>query len=212
MAKQGPAWVYDNRLRGSGYRNAETGRLISKKEATAFRDALIDKQKASIGKLTDRLVDGDINIQQWVLESRKAIKNTYVMEYAVSKGGMANVTQAEWGKISADLRKQYGYLDTFAGDIAAGKLSPGQINARGNLYIESASQVYERGKAEAMGAPELPAYPGDGQTVCLSNCLCSWEIVEKEDAWEATWVLAEAEHCTGCAANADHWNPLRLPK
>jgi hypothetical protein len=72
--------------------------------------------------------------------------------------------------------------------------------------------VYELGKAESQGAPSLPAYPGDGQTACLGNCRCNWDIEETEDAWEATWELNDAEHCADCIANAEQWNPLRLPK
>ncbi len=205
-------WLYDSRLRGSGYRNAETGRVISQKEAAAFRDAFIDKQKARIDAITDKLVDGKINVQQWTLETRREIKDTYSALYAVSKGGMENVTQADWGKESVILREQYGYLNKFAEDIAAGKLSPGQINARSKLYIESASQMYEKGKAASKGMPDLPAYPGDGKTVCRANCRCSWDIKETDTEWLATWTLGEAEHCPDCVKNANHWNPLRMAK
>lgn len=209
---KGPAWIYDSRLRGSGYRNAETGKLISAKDAAAMRDALIDKQKTRIDGLTDKLVDGKISVQQWTLEARKAIKDTYVMEYAASKGGMANVTQAEWGELSGQLRKQYEYLNGMAADIAEGKLSPGQINARSKLYIEGASQVYERGKIESKDGPELPAYPGDGGTACRSNCRCHWQLDETETEWLATWVLDDAEHCEDCIAHASEWAPLRITK
>jgi hypothetical protein len=211
--KGGAGWLYDSRLRGSGYRDADTGRLISKSAAAEMRDRFIDGQKARIDGLTDKLVDGKINIQQWTLEPRKTLAKTYAGEYAASKGGFANVTQAEWGKLGAQLKnEQYTRLDKLAQDIADGKLSPAQINARSKLYVEGASQVYERGKAENQGVPDLPAYPGDGQTACLSNCRCNWSFEETEEAWEATWELNDAEHCADCLANAEQWNPLRLPK
>lgn len=205
-------WVYDSRLRGSGYRNTSTGRIISQREAAAMRDTFIDAQKARLEMLTDQLVDGKINLQQWVYKMRETIKDTYSAEYAASKGGIQNVTQAEWGKESALLRRQYEYLNDFAKDIAEGKLSPAQINARAKLYVEGASQMYERGKAESKGMPELPAYPGDGKTICHTNCHCNWEIEETDTEWRASWRLGEAEHCIDCVANANHWNPLVFPK
>ena len=212
--KGGPAWSFDARARGSGYRGPD-GRFISAKQAAGFRDEFIDKQKLRVDGLTDKLVDGKINIQQWELETRKIIKDTYGVEYAAAKGGVKNVTSAEWGALGPKLRdEQYTKLHVFAQDIADGKLSPAQINARSKLYVEGASQVFEQGKAENKGidTSALPAYPGDGQTQCRSNCRCNWDIQETEDAWEATWQLNDAEHCDDCLANAEQYNPLRIPK
>lgn len=207
-------WSFDARGKGSGYRGPN-GRWIGAKEAAGLRDTFIDKQKTRVDGLTDKLVEGRINVQQWTLETRKIIKDTYGIEYAAAKGGWQNVTQAEWGTLGQKLQTgEYVRLNQFAQDIADGKLSPAQINARSDLYVEGASQVYERGKAENKGldTAALPAYPGDGQTACLSNCRCHWDIAETADAFEATWVLDDAEHCEDCLANADTYNPLRIPK
>lgn len=209
-SKGGPGWIWDAASRR--YRSTQTGRFIGQKVLDELRDAYIDKQKERIAGITDRLVDGDTNVQQWVLEMRKEIKTTYITEYSASRGGVKNVTQAEWGRAGQLLRKQYEYLDKFAQDIATGKLSPGQIDARAKLYIESASQIYERGKVENTGIPTLPAYPGDGQTICRANCRCHWRITQTEGEWLATWELGAAEHCPDCVTNAGRWNPLRFPK
>jgi len=205
-----PGWQWDDR--SHRYRDQATGRYINQKTADGLRDAFIDRQKQQTARLTDKLVDGKIGTPQWVLEMRAHIKTTYVTEYAAARGGMGNVSPAEWGKLGAVLKQQYGFLNGFAQDINAGKLAPGQITTRANLYIESSSQAYERGKALTAGAPTLPAYPGDGQTECRSNCRCSWRIEEQADTWDCTWELNEAEHCPGCVENAARWNPLVMPK
>jgi hypothetical protein len=60
--------------------------------------------------------------------------------------------------------------------------------------------------------PDLPAYPGDGQTSCLSRCRCSWKILAHEDRWECWWKLnPAAEHCEECVANARRYDPLIQP-
>jgi len=63
--------------------------------------------------------------------------------------------------------------------------------------------------------PELPAYPGDGQTICLTNCACSWQIEEVYEGevltgWDCYWTLGivKTEHCDDCLDNTGKWNPL----
>ena len=149
--KGGPAWSFDARARGSGYRGPD-GRFISAKQAAGFRDEFIDKQKLRVDGLTDKLVDGKINIQQWELETRKIIKDTYGIEYAAAKGGVKNVTSAEWGALGPKLRdEQYTKLHGFAQDIADGKLSPAQINARTSSMLKARRRYIEQGKAENKG-------------------------------------------------------------
>lgn len=93
-----------------------------------------------------------------------------------------------------------------------------QIAARSRMYISSAREAFERANARAHGAPDLPAYPGDGQTVCLTNCRCNWRIEEVYDdegnlaGWNCYWEIdAAAENCPDCQANHSKWYPLFLP-
>ena len=150
--------------------------------------------------------------QQWVLEMRQQIKETYSNEYMLARGGRNNMTQADWGRVGAMVKRQYRYADGFARDIDAGKVSGGQIRTRARMYVDSATQAFERAKTESLGLPVLPAYPGDGQTVCRANCQCHWEIADVGDHWEATWQLGVAEHCPDCVQNAEQWAPLVVPK
>lgn len=98
------------------------------------------------------------------------------------------------------------------------ELHEAQIAARSRMYVSSAREAFERGKRRAAGAPELPAYAGDGTTVCLSRCQCSWELEEVKDAagntvaWNAYWRLnPAAKHCETCLGREAKWNPLVIP-
>ena len=72
--------------------------------------------------------------------------------------------------------RQQGVADLM---IDAGILPPtepiheAQISARSQMYMNSAREAYERANMRASGVADLPAYPGDGSTICL--CLTSPE-------------------------------------
>lgn len=83
-----------------------------------------------------------------------------------------------------------------------------QIAARSQMYMNSSREAFERGKTRAHGVPPLPAYPGDGQTRCLTNCKCEWVFEPTETGVNCYWKLNPAEHCDDCLNNAARWNPL----
>jgi len=176
------------------------------------RDRFINQSVDATSGLTSLLASGDIRTSQWVLGMREQIKRSYISEYLLAKGGRQNMTQEDWGRLGGLLQNQYRYLDRFAQDINAGKMSEAQIEQRAQLYIKSSRQAYERGQVAVRGMPPLPAYPGDGSTVCVTNCQCHWDITEAEDEWRAYWTLGAAEHCPDCMQRAGEWNPYRLPK
>jgi len=203
-------WVWDDGSKR--YRNTATGRFLGPKQMLELRDQFLDAKKAEMSVLTDRLVDGDLNAAQWTQEMRRQIRTTYVDEYVLARGGRGNMTQADWGRIGQMVKGQYQFLGKFEQDIKAGKLSPGQITTRANMYVESGTQAFEQGKAVALGLPRLPAYPGDGSTLCKANCRCHWEIEAAETEWLATWTLGIAEHCDTCVQRAQDWAPYRVRK
>lgn len=146
-----------------------------------------------------------------VTSMRDALRDTYAAEYMAGKGGRNAMTQADWGRLGHMLREQYVYLNEFATEVADGKLSQAQIAARANLYFNSATQAFERGRVAVRGI-SLPAMPGDGSSECRSNCKCRWEIEETATEWRCTWVLSAAEHCPTCNERASKWAPLIIRK
>jgi len=203
-------WQWDDSAKR--YRDTTTGRFISQRKAVTLRDYFIEARKSDMDGLTRQLLEHNITVQQWVLEMRQQVKDTYIAEYMLARGGRNNMTQADWGRLGGMLRDQYGYVNRFAQDIDAGKVSGGQIQTRARMYVDSATQAFERAKTESLGVPRLPQYPGDGQTVCRANCQCHLDIADADDHWEVTWVLGEAEHCPDCVDLSRSWTPLRVEK
>jgi hypothetical protein len=203
-------WQWDDRAKR--YRDTSTGRFITQHKAVTLRDFYIETKKGDMDKLSRQLIDKRINLQQWTLEMRAQVKDTFINEYMLARGGRRNMTQADWGRVGAMLKKQYQFIDGFARDVNAGKVSGGQIQTRARMYVDSGTQAFERAKTESLGMPVLPAYPGDGQTICRANCQCHWNIQEEADHWAATWQLGVAEHCRDCIDNSQRWAPLVIAK
>jgi hypothetical protein len=126
------------------------------------------------------------------------------------------------GDVPYDIAAQYvdeqmGFLGDFAIQISENrgerKIPGGAFRAA--MYGESLGQCYQkaymRARGSRYGLPDLPAYPRDGQTVCLTNCRCQWHIVKRSNTqYEATWQLNPADHCPDCIDNARKWNPLMI--
>jgi hypothetical protein len=158
------------------------------------------------------LLSHNIDLQQWVLEMRRQTKTAYINEYLLARGGRGNMTQRDWGRLGGLLKRQYEYIQNFARDIDAGKASGGQIRTRARMYVNGATQAFERAKAESQGLPRLPQYPGDGQTQCRSNCQCGLHYEETDTHWNVFWRLGVAEHCPDCVRLAEEWKPLVVQK
>jgi len=203
-------WQWDDVSRR--YRDVETGRYIGIRQMLPLRDTYVEAQKAEIDRLAGRLVRGDIDTAQWTAEFKQIMRTTYKDEYALGIGGRNNMTQADYGRIGAELRGQYTHLYKFADQIENGQLTEAQIRIRSRMYVDSATQAFERGNSRSYGVPDLPQYPGDGGTQCHSNCKCHWEIVDVGNHWEATWKLGLAEHCDDCVELSAKYAPLIVEK
>lgn len=212
-------WVYDARSHryrltadGAQQFGRRPGTFVGERQLIGLRDAWIAHAKDNTNALAGQLARGEISVQQWTLAMRQEIRTNFINEYVLAHGGRNTMTPADWGRIGQQVQVQYRYLDGFAADIAAGRYSEAQIAARARMYVESSSQAFEQARQLARGAPNLPAYPGDGSTQCLSNCKCWWQIRETEAEWLCTWRLSPVENCPDCLERSRTWAPLIFAK
>ena len=206
-------WLWDRaRQAFKKLRGKKTEQIV--RPQVAHRDRYLGEKlrKGAGDGLVERLFAGEINHQQWALEARQEIKETFIVQYIAAHGGRRTMTQADWGRVGAMLKQQYRRLRGFEQDLIDGKLSEAQAKARLRMYYKASRQAFEQGRAYARGVPKLPAYPGDGSTQCLSGCQCHWEHEETELEWLSTWTLGAAEHCPDCMERAERWAPDRQNK
>lgn len=200
------------------FRRKDNGQFVSTKRMTEERDKYLAQEQKINAELAQQLFDKEITIQEFESRFKRNIVRTYTVQYILARGGRASMTQRDWGIIGAAVKKQYQFANNFMTELAAGRYTTNQVSVVANrmgLYTSSSGQMYERGTAEVIGGGKLvlPAYPGDGSTICMSRDRCHWRIIDQDDHWECWWTLeASAQHCDDCLDRANTWNPLIVPK
>jgi hypothetical protein len=202
-------WVFDEK--SGRYRNTATGKYIGREQMLGMRDKFVEVMKERARELTDRLPNGQEALGPWLLDMRELIKQTYTDLYILARGGRNTMEASDYGRLGYMIRNQYNYLQGFAEDMAAGKLTGPQMGNRASLYVASGTQAYEKASASRYDVA-LPAYPCDGSSECLGNCKCAWDIQEFDNHIEATWTLGSADHCATCEQRASEWAPLVMHK
>lgn len=153
------------------YRDLETGRFVSGAQVHSWSAAAGKASADAVGTMADMLAEGKLSVHDWTLLMRDEIKDAYIQQYVLAKGGLSQMTQRDWSSIGGMLgRDQYAYLDRFAREIADGKVSPAQIKRRAAMYVRSSREAFERGNARV-----------------------------HEDATEIRWAVSpEIENCSDC--------------
>lgn len=129
-------------------------------------------------------------------EMRRAIATAHTAAYyaalkertGVLPKGLSKVERQE---LKARVAEQLKYYDRFAAQ--AGDMSDGGVGARATMYAKAVKATYLTSRY-----PGLKQYPGDGNTQCLTNCLC--DLDERDDGIH--WTLNAGESCSDCEAMA----------
>lgn len=109
----------------------------------------IEAHRAGLQRLTRALSDGRIDLATWQRGMAAELKSLHLQQAALAKGGWQNITPADKRRVTLLLKEQYRFLDGFARDIAAGKLSAGQMLWRAGLYADAGRQSYWKAAGDA---------------------------------------------------------------
>lgn len=139
------AYTYDRRL--GRYRDSR-GRLISNSVVRDAVDNVADLASKRLGDLARGLQNATVSLADWHTQSMAEIKAAHVATGVAARGGWKQMAPADWGRIGQRIRREYGYLRTFATDIASGKQPlDGRLVARAEMYGQAARMTYEAIKA-----------------------------------------------------------------
>lgn len=191
------------------------GQEVSDAEIQTALARFLEAQRHKAETLTLDLGSGTLTLPEWENEMRWVVKDAFGASYVLGRGGRQTMTPRDWGRVGRRVRDQYGYLNAFAGQMAAGSVSRDKAVARAGMYPLSARAAHSRGVATVLGDPDLPAYPGDGSTACHGNCGCSWLIEhttlgDGSDGFNCTWVRAKSDSCEDCLRREREWAPLAI--
>lgn len=173
----------------------------SKKKLVNVRKELFN---SDVENLAERLYTGNITIGQWEEQMKALIKGLHTSVGSIGSGGWDNMDPAAWGRVGAEIKKQYRYLHGFAEWISenSDNASIDAIKNRARMYGDASGYT-----AEVLANQELfsklPFMPGDGSTECLTHCKCEWILttLDKKKGSKtvlAVWKLGVAEHCQDC--------------
>lgn len=135
------------------YRDLTTGRYVPESRAMELMQAEID---ASMEEMRNYLAavlseDTPYTVADWQQAMAAELRQLHGEMLLLSSGGRKNVTAEDWGALGQKLRDEYQFLQGFSEDIASGRSSDAQIDARMQMYADGAWNSFWRGKTAAMG-------------------------------------------------------------
>jgi len=155
------------------------GRFVKETAVKQATLRTIKSSQAEMQRLTTQLNRGELTIENWCTRFASELKNLHVSGAMAGGGGMANMTQADYGRIGQELRFQYRRLGNFAAQIKAGELTDKQIEGRTNLYVASMNKTFEaarRTKAAEVMQEERNILGATDQhcAVCIEQTARGW--------------------------------------
>lgn len=199
-----PDTYYWNKLKGKYYRAiGEIGRRRAVAWSTIQKVGehyTAERIFPAVQALTDRFLSGSLTLADWQERMARTIKDGRIINLHLGRGGRTATTFSDYGKIGADLRMEYRRLESFAQEIASGKLSEAQIRARADQYAAGVRKAYWIGRTAGQKeaglthearflspvehCAECPEYAARGivpigtlpepgfDCTCSSNCKC----------------------------------------
>lgn len=201
MAPPRSRYTYDE---ASGrYREISTGRYVSAQRIREEIDLALLARERQMRSLAEQLRTNQIGLDVWASEMRVLVKDVHLYSAAAAKGGWAQMSQADYGRVGQLVRVQYEYLNGFVADIASGKqMLDGRFLRRVALYGEAGRATFHtiealemdvRGMDEERNVLHPADHCGDcvsmselgwvqrgklipiGQRQCLTGCHCTIE-------------------------------------
>lgn len=156
------------------------GRFVSRQQVRIWLDEALDAAGVRIGALAEQLREGNIDLVSWQVRMAREIKNVQLYSAAAAKGGWAQLSPADLGRVGQSVQAQLRYLNRFAQQIRTREQPlDGNMVARARLYAQSGRQMYhrtERLEMETRGYTHERSirYAGDSCPGCVSEAAKGW--------------------------------------
>jgi CubicO group peptidase (beta-lactamase class C family) len=174
-------WEYDSR--SYSYRDARTGRYLSNRDVRKALDATLVAPAGRARALAEALRERRISLAEWQTQMMREIKTVHLWGAATAKGGWAQLTPADYGRVGQRIREQYAYLRTRAEAIATGAQAlDGNFVSRMELYGLAGRATYhatETREMELRGMTEERSVRGDGDSCagCVAAAALEWQPI-----------------------------------
>lgn len=164
------------------YRDKRTRRFVSRAEVRAEIDRQLAKAQARMAEISQQLREGTISLATWTAEMRAVLKEIHLVSAAAAKGGWAQVSQADYGRVGSLIREQYHFLENFAGQIVDGQVLDGRFLRRVALYAQGGRRTYHRIERGVMDASDFAEersilHPADHCGECVAEAKRGWQAI-----------------------------------
>lgn len=137
--------------------NAAAGRYISSNGRFLSQQTIRGELDKALDNVTDRLVllakdfrTGVIDGRTWQIESMSLIKQVHLLGGAMEKGGWANMTQSDFGRIGQIVRGEYAYFNNLIKQLESDKQKlDGSLETRMRLYGQAGRDTYHAFETES---------------------------------------------------------------
>lgn len=158
------------------------GRFISAANVRGWLDGALEREGRQMQRLAEQLRAREIDLISWELAMRRSVKNVQIYSATLAKGGRAQLTSADLGRIGAATREQYEFLSRLAQAVEDGLPLDGRFMNRIRLYAQSGRGVYhrtERREMERRGFDEERSvlHPADHCDLCVSEASSGWRPI-----------------------------------
>ncbi|HEU4564134.1 MAG TPA: hypothetical protein VFS05_05785 [Gemmatimonadaceae bacterium] len=148
-----PRSRYAYNAEANRYVNRATGRFVARAEIRRAIDAALDNAGRRTRALAEQLRAREITLREWQLEMREVVKSVQLYSAAAAKGGWAELTSQDTGRVGQMVRQQYAYLQRFAEQIERGQQPlDGRFARRAMLYAQAGRAAYHLTEREEMRA------------------------------------------------------------
>lgn len=105
-------------------------------------DAATAKEAVAMLNNLKALSSGAITLDAWHLAMRQSIKLMHLWAAAAAKGGWAQLTAADYGRVGASVLFHYRRLQAFVTQLAAGLPIDGRAAWRVRMYAQAARATF----------------------------------------------------------------------
>lgn len=120
------------------------GKFISQNYVKNLLTQEIQQTEVRLAALGRLLTSDKISLPEWEQRFAETVRASHLRAAALGSGGREQMGARHFGAVGYQLQQQYSYLDRFAGTVAAGNLTPGQIIQRSRLYAKSSKISFYR--------------------------------------------------------------------
>ena len=131
--------------RAGRYIDLSSGRFVARRVVTDELENVIRRSASNIDAVSARLAGQEVGLVEWRQAMADEIKRLHTAAGAAARGGWAQMSQADWGAVGAEIKRQYRFLDNFASQIANGEVRlDGRFRMRARMYAEAARTPYQQ--------------------------------------------------------------------